>query len=300
MRGPRKTAGKIFISYRRADTRGEAGRLADTLEQYFGKDRIFRDIESIAGGQDFGDAIQNTLANADAIIVLIGPDWLTSKDEKGGLRLNDPEDWIAEEIAAALELKKLVVPVLVENGQMPRADELPERLRPLSTRNALSLSDNRWHTDVNRLAKILALDMPSETERKLFWLKIGVVLCLSIPLMVTVGFLTMKACPGFDCPDSTLLEFWHSTLPFFGIAVSALLLLGYSKLVDPSHLGFYNASIISGVLGSLVSFLLSIYDELKFLPGSWSVSATVSSYFMATLTIILMYSFLVLSGIKPK
>src|SRR5688500_704955 len=127
MESKRKQTGKLFISYRRFDTRGVAGRLSDTLGAYFGDERVFRDIENIAGGADFGDVIEQNLQTADAVIVLIGPDWLTLKNDTGLRRLDDPKDWVAAEIAAAIEMKKPIFPVLVEGASMPRAEELPER-----------------------------------------------------------------------------------------------------------------------------------------------------------------------------
>jgi len=64
---------KIFISYRRADTQGFAGRLSDSLEAYFGENRVFRDIEDIKGGSEFAKDIEAHLATADAVILLMGP-----------------------------------------------------------------------------------------------------------------------------------------------------------------------------------------------------------------------------------
>ena len=128
MSANRKQNGKLFISYRRADARGIAGRLGDTLGAYFGDNRVFRDIDDIAGGADFGNVIEQSLQDADAVIVLIGPDWLSMKGENGQRRLDDPGDWVAQEIAVAMQLKKPIFPVLIENTSMPREDELPEKL----------------------------------------------------------------------------------------------------------------------------------------------------------------------------
>jgi hypothetical protein len=162
-----KTDGKMFISYHRSDARCIAGRLSDTLEVYFGDERVFRDIESIEDGADFGNVIEESLQTADAVIVLIGPDWLTLQDDNGQRRIDDPEDWGAQEIAVAMQLKKPVFPVLVENASMPRTEELPEKLRPLTRYNAIPISDDRWKTDVERLAKIISFEIPSERKKAL-------------------------------------------------------------------------------------------------------------------------------------
>ena len=46
-------ANPVFISYRRSDTTGEAGRLADALESLLGAACVFRDADDIPAGEDF-------------------------------------------------------------------------------------------------------------------------------------------------------------------------------------------------------------------------------------------------------
>jgi len=174
--------GRIFISYRRDDTQWVAGRLSDSLSQYFGDKRVFRDIEGIGGGADFSEVIRGTLGEADAAVILVGEGWIDATDEAGQRRLDDPDDWVVQEIATALEAGIPVYPVLVEDTQMPRTDALPERLRPLIRLNAITVSDKRWDSDVARLAKIVGLDIPSVTERKLQ----GINLLISLALVLTV------------------------------------------------------------------------------------------------------------------
>ena len=50
-------AGRIFISYRRADTANQAGWLADRLAGHFGRSQVVRDVDSIQLGNDFADVI---------------------------------------------------------------------------------------------------------------------------------------------------------------------------------------------------------------------------------------------------
>ena len=110
MFGSRKTPGRIFINYRRDDTAGFAGRLSDALSEYFGDGRVFRDIGSIEGGANFEDVLKQTAHSADAMIVLIGRDWATVTNKTGERRLHDPDDWVAREIAAALEKESRFFP----------------------------------------------------------------------------------------------------------------------------------------------------------------------------------------------
>lgn len=187
--------GRIFISYRRQDAQMAAGRLADSLSLYFGDNRVFRDIDSIEGGADFTDTIEDTLRSADAMIVLIGGDWLSASNESGQRRLDDPKDLVVAEIAAALNSQIPVYPVLLEDTQMPRTDDLPLPLQTLTRLNGSSISDKRWDVDVRRLAKIVSLDIPSATERTLTLANFLLSFFLVGSVVLT---LTMAAWNSFD------------------------------------------------------------------------------------------------------
>jgi hypothetical protein len=84
----------IFISYRREDTAGHAGRLYDRLAGHFGERRVFMDIDSIDPGADFVDAIEQSLSGCGAMIAVIGPHWLSVTDDVGDRRLDNPEDFV--------------------------------------------------------------------------------------------------------------------------------------------------------------------------------------------------------------
>ncbi len=150
---------RIFISYRRDDSAAHAVRLYDRLEGHFGQDKVFMDIDAIRPGMDFVEAVQQAIAASDGFIAVIGKDWLTASDGAGGRRLDQPDDLVRLEIAAALELGILVIPVLVQEARMPAAAELPEGLKNLASRNALAMSDARFRSDVDRL--IQALEAPT-------------------------------------------------------------------------------------------------------------------------------------------
>ena len=99
---------RIFLSYRRDDSAGFAGRLADALEAEFGVGSVFRDVDDIQPGEDFAQAIQFQLRESGAVLVMIGPFWLN-----GRRRLDDPGDFVRQEIETALESKKPLIPLLV-------------------------------------------------------------------------------------------------------------------------------------------------------------------------------------------
>lgn len=158
---------RIFISYRRQDARGDAGRLADNLEEEFGEKQIFRDIEDIEAGADFVEAIEEAVAGAKVVLAVIGPNWLNVEDRSGKRRLDDPRDFIRLEIAAAFKRKVRVVPVLVGDARMPTEEELPEAIRPLARRQAHELSEHRWDYDVGELVRIIRnIEKPARRRDK--------------------------------------------------------------------------------------------------------------------------------------
>jgi len=144
-------AGKIFINYRRDDSRGTAGRLNDRLIETFGRNKIFMDVDDIPAGTDFVAYLNEQVASSDALLVIIGPNWLDAKDESGRRRLDDPDDFVANEIAAALERNICVIPVLVDGAHMPKANELTDRLKPLGRRQALEVRHSQFGQDVEAL-----------------------------------------------------------------------------------------------------------------------------------------------------
>ena len=148
-------AGKIFINYRRGDDPGFAGRLFDRLEEAFTADRIFIDIDNIEPGLDFVRVLEDQVDRCDVLLAVIGPNWLTAKDENGARRLDNPNDFVRIEIESGLKLGKRIIPVLVNNADMPRTEHLPESLQPLSRRNAVRLTHERFRADAQGLVKQL-------------------------------------------------------------------------------------------------------------------------------------------------
>ena len=145
----------IFISYRRQDTAAYAGRIYDRLSAKYGENNVFMDIDRIEPGQDFVDAINNSVAEASVLLVLIGREWIKMTDKSGVLRLNNPEDFVRLEILAGLEQKTVIIPVLLADAEMPSAQALPAPLQAFARRNAIEISDSRFHSDVDRLIEAI-------------------------------------------------------------------------------------------------------------------------------------------------
>jgi hypothetical protein len=148
-------AQRIFISYRRDDSIGYAGRLQGDLSRRYSDEHVFRDIE-IPPGADFGEYITSLVDKCNIVLAVIGPRWLDARDREGQRRLDDPQDWVRLEIERALARDGVeVIPVLVDGAKLPPREELPASLLGLRRRNAFELSDRRWDYDLEELGKHL-------------------------------------------------------------------------------------------------------------------------------------------------
>ena len=147
--------GRIFISYRREDTAYPVGWLFDRLVGHFGRDQVFKDMDSIELGEDFVQEINKALAGCDVLLALIGDRWLTITDEDGKRRLDLPGDNVRLEIETALARNVHVIPILVEGARMPEPGVLPPSLAMLARRQALELSPSHFEADIARLIRAL-------------------------------------------------------------------------------------------------------------------------------------------------
>jgi WD40 repeat protein len=149
------TPGRIFISYRREETAYPAGWLFDRLASHFGRDQVFKDVDSIEPGDDFVERITSAVESCDVLLALIGDRWLAITNPDGQRRLDDPDDFVRLEIEAALARNVRVIPILVDGAHMPPANELPASLAKLERRQALELSPSRFGSDTQRLLSVL-------------------------------------------------------------------------------------------------------------------------------------------------
>ena len=147
----------IFIGYRRDDTADAAGRIYDALANRFGRNRLFKDVDDLRPGADFGQHIRGLLPRCRVALILIGPEWSQLRDDNGRPRLEDPNDWVRVEVEIALATPGLdVVPVLVNGARMPLMEELPIGMQPLLRRHAAVIRrDPDFHDDIARLASAL-------------------------------------------------------------------------------------------------------------------------------------------------
>lgn len=291
---------KIFINYRRDDAGGFAGRLSDSLAAYFGPDRVFRDVTGIDYGKDFEQVIDQKLSESGAVVALIGDKWSSVTNAEGRRRLDDPADYVIREISAALSSGIPVVPVLIGNAGMPRPDELPESLSELSRRNAITVTDERWDFDVNRLAKVLAIDVPgSVAQRKLDLVK-GLALTL---LLVAGAVVTLAFCAalggGAAARGDALIEAGFtplvSAIPFIAIILAGALTLTALPLMEEPKRRFAWAAVGLAALGTLASFVT--YTLTNDAEPSWSLVVNLGA---STIILLAMLALMVLAGFRAK
>lgn len=150
----------LFISYRRDDSQGFAGRLAQDLSEALGENRVFSDVE-IPPGQDFSAVLHGAIAASDALLVVIGRRWAAESALGHPSRLFEPADWVRTEIESAFALGKPVIPVLVGGATMPAPDTLPLSLQRLPRLQALPMSDRHWAADLALLMQHLRALLPN-------------------------------------------------------------------------------------------------------------------------------------------
>lgn len=147
---------KVFVSYRRQDSAYFAATLKERIERRLGDDSVFFDIDNIPVGADFRKHIEAAVSQCHAMLVLIGDKWLAPVKEAGKSRLFDPRDNVRMEIEAALGRGIHIVPVLIENAEMPGPDDLPETIQAFTFRNAAEVRAGRdFHGHMARLVDAL-------------------------------------------------------------------------------------------------------------------------------------------------
>ena len=176
----------VFISYRRSDASANAGRLCDWLKRQFGAANVFLDTENIAPGETFPRVLEQRLAASDVLVAVIGPKWASISDAAGNRRIADPKDFVALEVATALQRGMRVIPVLVGGASMPSAEELPPALQAFATRNAIAIDDSRFHQDFDNLVDVIMGRSRGFARRELDRLQRGVRVLKSSSLIAPV------------------------------------------------------------------------------------------------------------------
>ena len=136
----------IFLCYRREDSRWQAGRLADALCRRFGDRAVFMDVDGIRIG-NWRKQTDQSLADCAAVLVVIGPQWLAALEQRCA-----SDDQVRYEIAQALLLDKIIIPVAVDRARLPHRAELPEDIAALYDAQGYELGvDVMWRPTVGKL-----------------------------------------------------------------------------------------------------------------------------------------------------
>jgi len=178
---------QVYLSYRRNDVGGYAGRLADALRQRLGAKSIFQDVTAIPLGQAFTAVIDRALDESDVVLAVIGPGWLTASTPEGRPRLLEPDDFVRLEVARALQREVRVVPVLVGGARLPTAAALPEDLQGLVERQGIVLRDESWYQDVESLARSLRGEPAVPPGHGRWWPRRRVLIAAAAGLLVSAG-----------------------------------------------------------------------------------------------------------------
>jgi TIR domain len=144
----------VFISYRRQDTAPAAGRVYDRLCRLLSEPRVFFDVSTIGGGEDFVTEVTGAIKKSDTVLVFIGKKWIEPNQENV-IRLWEPEDHVRAEVRVALEQTCILLPILVDGAQMPRPEQLPDDIRALATINALPLRHESFDDDAENIVSTI-------------------------------------------------------------------------------------------------------------------------------------------------
>lgn len=195
---------RVFLSYRRSDAGGYAGRLTDVLLQRLGAKSVFHDVTAISPGEDYTLAIDHALADCDAALVVIGPGWLTATSPQGTRRLFQPDDYVRLELARILSRDIRAIPVLVGGARLPKAAELPDDLQGLAQRQALVLHDETWRDDVDGLIRSLRGEPAVPGNQRRRWLVPGAALVAVLGLGAGAWFVWGSGTGGNSQPATAI------------------------------------------------------------------------------------------------
>jgi TIR domain len=195
-------AKRVFISYRRDDTASVARLVYDRLWRVLSKLNVFFDVSTVAGGDDFDKKIATAIDKSDAALVLIGDRWLI-ETSTGQARIWEKDDYVRAEVREALARPILVVPILVSGAEMPKAEQLPEDVRAITTRSALPLRHVSFDDDAENIIATILGERPRDRhwERQtsiwsqIFYATGGAVLAAVILLIIALLHFWLLARP---------------------------------------------------------------------------------------------------------
>ncbi|MFJ9559792.1 TIR domain-containing protein [Streptomyces fuscichromogenes] len=150
----------LFTNFRRADT-GSVGPHIDTkLQCEFGARAAFRDQRSLPKGLDYREHLERAVRKCDLLLVIMGARWASVTDAENRRLIDREDDWVRREIALAGAYRLPVIPVLVDDAQLPDKDELPADIRYLAYRQAVYFRPHQEHIDFPPLLSAIRACVP--------------------------------------------------------------------------------------------------------------------------------------------
>lgn len=143
---------KIFISYRREDSAYVTDAVWDYLRRQFGDGNVFLDVGSVPFGIDFRQYLGEQIAAHDVVLVMIGPLWAKSIQN----RASEESDFVRIEIESAIRLNKSIIPVRVMGATLPDFSALPTSIQALQWLNSAEIRRHPdFEIDCARLVKAI-------------------------------------------------------------------------------------------------------------------------------------------------
>lgn len=153
----------IFLSYRTDGDGFAAAAIYSRLITRFGTHQVFRDRESISPGTVYPKRILTALTSCTVLVAIIGPRWLDAGEQSGGRRIDNPRDWVRTELRVAFRRTIPVVPVLLDNTQLPPSANLPPDIATLALSQACQIRNHCLDADTDRLIEHLAAHVTPAT-----------------------------------------------------------------------------------------------------------------------------------------
>jgi len=228
-----------FISYRRSDSSVEAHAVYDFLSRSRNVPEVFIDIDTIEPGADFRKSLDHYLSRSRVMLVLIGPEWLTTANDSGHRQLDAPTEFVRLEIATALSCGLVVIPLLVRGAEMPISAQLPDDISGITSRQAITLRDDHFEDDVRLVDKKLATHLSGQIIQRGSLIQasgaaiLTAILTIALVPIIFIGmsFLSDGLLPAVSdetgnadvvVRDSETMALLRLILPVFGLVVLAL------------------------------------------------------------------------------
>lgn len=130
----------------------------------------------------------DALARCDAVVVLMGANWPHGSSNDAD-SLDDPADPMRLALISAAQQRRLIVPLILPDGRMPEAEDLPDSLRFLHYRNALMIDGAHLHADVARAWREIDLQLAGRSTAWIagaaFWAGAGWFIIVNLLAWIT-------------------------------------------------------------------------------------------------------------------